>query len=133
MELLDLIPRNGRIRASRPPRKEASIGGFAVLGQEIDPRAKIRGALHASSGRKPWRPACGHLERSDLAYEQSPRPDNRWPGRTMRRMMAELFGRCDGTNHGKRFDAHRRLLGWHAGRERHRGVRVYDCVRRPRR
>jgi TPP-dependent pyruvate/acetoin dehydrogenase alpha subunit len=103
MELLDLYREMARIRAFEVAAEEASIGGFAVLGQEIDPRAKIRGALHASIGQEAVAAGvCRHLERSDLLTSS-----HRGHGHTlakgadMRRMMAELFGRCDGTNHGK--------------------------------
>lgn len=103
MELLDLYRQMARIRAFEAAAEEASIGGFAVLGQEIDPRAKIRGALHASIGQEAVAAGvCRHLERSDLVTSS-----HRGHGHTlakgadMRRMMAELFGRCDGTNRGK--------------------------------
>jgi acetoin:2,6-dichlorophenolindophenol oxidoreductase subunit alpha len=103
MELLDLYREMARIRAFEAAAEQASIGGFAVLGQEIDPRAKIRGALHASIGQEAVAAGvCRHLERTDLVTSS-----HRGHGHTlakgadMRRMMAELFGRSDGTNHGK--------------------------------
>lgn len=92
-----------RIRGFELAAEEASIGGFAVLGQEVDPRARIRGALHASIGQEGVAVGvCANLERSDLLTSS-----HRGHGHTlakganMSRMMAELFGRKDGTNRGK--------------------------------
>jgi acetoin:2,6-dichlorophenolindophenol oxidoreductase subunit alpha len=103
MELLSLYREMARIRAFELAAEEASVGGFAVLGQEVDPRARIRGPLHASIGQEGVAAGvCAHLDRSDLLVSS-----HRGHGHTlakganMSRMMAELFGRRDGTNHGK--------------------------------
>ena len=103
MELLSLYRSMARIRAFEVAAEEASIGGFAVLGQQVDPRAKIRGALHASIGQEGVAAGvCAHLHLQDLLTSS-----HRGHGHTlakgadMRRMMAELFGRRDGTNSGK--------------------------------
>lgn len=103
MELLSLYRDMARIRAFELAAEEASIGGFAVLGQQVDPRAKIRGALHASIGQEGIAAGvCAHLELKDLLTSS-----HRGHGHTlakgadMRRMMAELYGRRDGSNMGK--------------------------------
>src|SRR4051794_36690366 len=103
MELISLYRNMARIRAFELAAEEASIGGFSVLGQQVDPRAKIRGALHASIGQEGVAAGvCAHLGFQDLLTSS-----HRGHGHTlakgadMRRMMAELFGRRDGTNMGK--------------------------------
>lgn len=103
MELLSLYRSMARIRAFELAAEEASIGGIAALGQQIDPRAKVRGPLHVSIGQEAVAAGvCAHLERADLLTSS-----HRGHGHTlakgadMRRMMAELFGRRDGTNGGK--------------------------------
>ena len=103
MELLSLYRSMARIRAFELAAEEASIGGIAALGQQIDERAKVRGPLHVSIGQEAVAAGvCAHLERADLLTSS-----HRGHGHTlakgadMRRMMAELFGRRDGTNGGK--------------------------------
>ncbi|MCO5396665.1 thiamine pyrophosphate-dependent dehydrogenase E1 component subunit alpha [Ralstonia soli] len=103
MELLSLYRSMARIRAFELAAEELSIGGVAVLGQLIDERAKVRGPLHVSIGQEGVAAGvCAHLERNDLLTSS-----HRGHGHTlakgadMRRMMAEVFGRRDGTNSGK--------------------------------
>lgn len=103
MELLSLYRSMARIRAFEVAAEELSVGGVAVLGQHIDERAKVRGPLHGSIGQEAVAAGvCAHLERDDLLTSS-----HRGHGHTlakgadMRRMMAELFGRRDGTNSGK--------------------------------
>ena len=103
MDLLSLYRSMARIRAFELAAEEASIGGVAALGQAIDPNAKVRGPLHVSIGQEAIAAGvCAHLHREDLLTSS-----HRGHGHTlakgadMRRMMAELFGRRDGTNGGK--------------------------------
>jgi acetoin:2,6-dichlorophenolindophenol oxidoreductase subunit alpha len=103
MNLISLYRSMARIRAFELAAEEASIGGVAALGQQIDPRSKVRGPLHVSIGQEAVAAGvCAHLEREDLLTSS-----HRGHGHTlakgadMQRMMAELFGRRDGTNGGK--------------------------------
>ncbi|WP_260433891.1 thiamine pyrophosphate-dependent dehydrogenase E1 component subunit alpha [Burkholderia sp. Bp8998] len=103
MELLSLYRSMARIRAFELAAEELSIGGVAVLGQKIDERAKIRGPLHGSIGQEGVAAGvCAHLVQDDLLTSS-----HRGHGHTlakgadMKRMMAEMFGRRDGTNSGK--------------------------------
>lgn len=92
-----------RIRAFELAAEEASIGGVAALGQQIDPAAKVRGPLHVSIGQEAVATGvCAHLVREDLLTSS-----HRGHGHTlakganMNRMMAELYGKRDGFNGGK--------------------------------
>jgi len=103
MELIDLYRGMARIRAFELAAEAASVGGVAALGQAIDPRSKVRGPLHVSIGQEAVAVAvCAHLQRADLLTSS-----HRGHGHTlakggdMRRMMAELYGRRDGSNGGK--------------------------------
>lgn len=103
MDLLSLYRIMARIRAFELAAEELSIGGVAALGQPLDPRTKVRGPLHVSIGQEAIAAGvCTHLRRDDLLTSS-----HRGHGHTlakggdMRRMMAELFGRRDGTNGGK--------------------------------
>jgi pyruvate dehydrogenase E1 component alpha subunit len=103
MDLLSLYRVMARIRAFELAAEEASIGGVAALGQQLDPRTKVRGPLHVSIGQEAIAAGvCAHLRLDDLLTSS-----HRGHGHTlakggdMRRMMAELFGRRDGTNGGK--------------------------------
>lgn len=101
--LVDLYRTMVRIRAFELAAEQASLGGVAVWGQPVDPRAKVRGPLHVSIGQEAVAAGvCAHLVREDLLTSS-----HRGHGHTlakgadMRRMMAELFGRTGGCNRGK--------------------------------
>jgi TPP-dependent pyruvate/acetoin dehydrogenase alpha subunit len=103
MTLLSLYQSMARIRAFELAAEEASIGGVAALGQQIDPAAKVRGPLHVSIGQEAVATGvCAHLVREDLLTSS-----HRGHGHTlakganMNRMMAELYGKRDGFNGGK--------------------------------
>ena len=93
-----------RIRAFENAAEIASQGGVAAWG--LDESAKpalVRGPLHLSTGQEAV-PAgvCAHLSPQDLLTST-----HRGHGHTLakgadvKRMMAELFGRATGSNHGK--------------------------------
>jgi acetoin:2,6-dichlorophenolindophenol oxidoreductase subunit alpha len=92
-----------RIRAFEEAAETASLGGVQVFGAAADSRAKVRGPLHLSIGQEAV-PAgvCAHLQTADLLTST-----HRGHGHTLakgaevRHMMAELFGRRDGSNGGK--------------------------------
>ena len=101
--MIDLYRTMARIRAFELAAEVASQGGVGVLGAQVDERAKVRGPLHLSIGQEGVAAGvCAHLTRSDLLTST-----HRGHGHTlakggdMRRMMAELFGRADGSNGGK--------------------------------
>jgi TPP-dependent pyruvate/acetoin dehydrogenase alpha subunit len=103
MDLLSLYRIMARIRAFETAAEEKSIGGVSVLGQQADPNTRVRGPLHVSIGQEAIAAGvCAHLHRDDLLTSS-----HRGHGHTlakgadMRRMMAELYGRRDGTNGGK--------------------------------
>ncbi len=103
MDLLSLYRTMARIRAFEMAAEEKSIGGVAALGQQVDPRTRVRGPLHVSIGQEAIAAGvCAHLRPEDLLTSS-----HRGHGHTlakgadMRRMMAELYGRRDGTNGGK--------------------------------
>jgi TPP-dependent pyruvate/acetoin dehydrogenase alpha subunit len=103
MTLLSLYQSMARIRAFELAAEEASIGGVAALGQQIDLAAKVRGPLHVSIGQEAVATGvCAHLVREDLLTSS-----HRGHGHTlakganMNRMMAELYGKRDGFNGGK--------------------------------
>ncbi|MBL8334189.1 MAG: thiamine pyrophosphate-dependent dehydrogenase E1 component subunit alpha [Rubrivivax sp.] len=92
-----------RIRAFEEAAEHASLGGVAALGQQMDPNTRVRGPLHVSIGQEAVAAGvCAQLQHADLLTSS-----HRGHGHTlakgadMRRMMAELFGRRDGTNGGK--------------------------------
>ena len=102
-QLLPLYRTMARIRAFELAAETASQGGVGVLGAKVDERAKVRGPLHLSIGQEAVAVGvCAHLQREDLLTST-----HRGHGHTlakggdMRRMMAELFGRADGSNGGK--------------------------------
>jgi len=102
-ELIPLYRGMARIRAFELAAETASQGGVGVLGAQLDERAKVRGPLHLSIGQEAVAVGvCAHLQREDLLTST-----HRGHGHTlakggdMRRMMAELFGRADGSNGGK--------------------------------
>ena len=101
--MIDLYRTMARIRAFELAAEIASQGGVGVLGAKVDERAKVRGPLHLSIGQEGVAAGvCAHLSREDLLTST-----HRGHGHTlakggdMRRMMAELFGRADGSNGGK--------------------------------
>lgn len=103
MQLIDLYRTMARIRAFEQAAEEASVGGVAALGQQIDPRSKVRGPLHVSIGQEAVAVGvCAQLQREDLLTSS-----HRGHGHTlakggdMRRMMAELYGKREGCNGGK--------------------------------
>lgn len=103
MNMIDLYRTMARIRAFELAAEVASQGGVQVLGAKLDDRAKVRGPLHLSIGQEAVAAGvCAHLDRQDLLTST-----HRGHGHTlakggdMRRMMAELFGRADGSNGGK--------------------------------
>lgn len=101
--MIELYRTMARIRAFELAAEVASQGGVGVLGAQVDERAKVRGPLHLSIGQEAVATGvCAHLTRDDLLTST-----HRGHGHTlakggnMRRMMAELFGRADGSNGGK--------------------------------
>jgi acetoin:2,6-dichlorophenolindophenol oxidoreductase subunit alpha len=101
--MIELYRTMARIRAFELAAEVASQGGVGVLGAQVDERAKVRGPLHLSIGQEAVATGvCAHLAREDLLTST-----HRGHGHTlakggnMRRMMAELFGRADGSNGGK--------------------------------
>ena len=101
--MIELYRTMARIRAFELAAEVASQGGVGVLGAKVDERAKVRGPLHLSIGQEAVASGvCAHLSRQDLLTST-----HRGHGHTlakggdMRRMMAELFGRADGSNGGK--------------------------------
>lgn len=101
--MIDLYRTMARIRAFELAAEVASQGGVQVLGARMSDSAKVRGPLHLSIGQEAVAAGvCAHLGREDLLTST-----HRGHGHTlakggdMRRMMAELFGRADGSNGGK--------------------------------
>jgi acetoin:2,6-dichlorophenolindophenol oxidoreductase subunit alpha len=101
--MIDLYRTMARIRAFELAAEVASQGGVQVLGATLSDSAKVRGPLHLSIGQEAVAAGvCAHLTREDLLTST-----HRGHGHTlakggdMRRMMAELFGRADGSNGGK--------------------------------
>ena len=101
--MIDLYRTMARIRAFELAAEVASQGGVGVLGATFDERSQVRGPLHLSIGQEGVAAGvCAHLSRDDLLTST-----HRGHGHTlakggnMRRMMAELFGRADGSNGGK--------------------------------
>lgn len=103
-DLIDLYRTMVRIRAFEDAAEVASQGGVQAWGLSASSKpALVRGPLHLSTGQEAV-PAgvCAHLCPSDLLTST-----HRGHGHTlakgadMQRMMAELFGRSTGYNHGK--------------------------------
>lgn len=103
MKPIDLYRSMTRIRAFEQAAEEASVGGVAVLGQQTDSRAKVRGPLHVSIGQEAVAAGvCAHLQRADyLTSSHRGHGHTLAKGGDMRRMMAELYGRSGGCNGGK--------------------------------
>ncbi|HEY5306977.1 MAG TPA: thiamine pyrophosphate-dependent enzyme, partial [Casimicrobiaceae bacterium] len=93
-----------RIRAFENAAEIASQGGVQAWGLATSAKpALVRGPLHLSTGQEAVAAGvCANLERVDLLTST-----HRGHGHTLakgadvNRMMAELFGRASGTNHGK--------------------------------
>src|SRR5664279_3561142 len=102
--LLDLYRTMARIRAFENAAEIASQGGVQAWGLTTSAKpALVRGPLHLSTGQEAVAAGvCANLERTDLLTST-----HRGHGHTLakgadvNRMMAELFGRATGTNHGK--------------------------------
>ena len=102
--LLALYRTMARIRAVENAAEIASQGGVQAWGLATSAKpALVRGPLHLSTGQEAVAAGvCANLERADLLTST-----HRGHGHTLakgadvNRMMAELFGRASGTNHGK--------------------------------
>jgi TPP-dependent pyruvate/acetoin dehydrogenase alpha subunit len=102
--LLALYRTMARIRAFENAAEIASQGGVQAWGLSTSARpALVRGPLHLSTGQEAVAVGvCANLRREDLLTST-----HRGHGHTLakgadvNRMMAELFGRATGTNHGK--------------------------------
>ncbi len=102
--LLDLYRTMARIRAFENAAEIASQGGVQAWGLEASATpARVRGPLHLSTGQEAVATGvCANLVRADLLTST-----HRGHGHTLakgadvNRMMAELFGKSTGTNHGK--------------------------------
>lgn len=102
--LLDLYRTMARIRAFENAAEIASQGGVQAWGLSTSAKpALVRGPLHLSTGQEAVAVGvCANLAREDLLTST-----HRGHGHTLakgaevNRMMAELFGRATGTNHGK--------------------------------
>jgi pyruvate dehydrogenase E1 component alpha subunit len=102
--LLALYGTMARIRAFENAAEIASQGGVQAWGLTTSAQpALVRGPLHLSTGQEAVAAGvCANLDRADLLTST-----HRGHGHTLAkgaavdRMMAELFGRATGTNHGK--------------------------------
>jgi TPP-dependent pyruvate/acetoin dehydrogenase alpha subunit len=102
--LLALYGTMARIRAFENAAEIASQGGVQAWGLATSAQpALVRGPLHLSTGQEAVAAGvCANLSRADLLTST-----HRGHGHTLakgadvNRMMAELFGRASGTNHGK--------------------------------
>ena len=102
--LLALYRTMARIRAFENAAEIASQGGVQAWGLEASAKpALVRGPLHLSTGQEAVATGvCANLTREDLLTST-----HRGHGHTLakgadvNRMMAELFGKATGTNHGK--------------------------------
>jgi len=101
--MIDLYRTMARIRAFELAAEVASQGGVQVLGAKMDDRAKVRGPLHLSIGQEAVAVGvCAHLTQQDmLTSTHRGHGHTLAKGGNMRHMMAELFGRADGSNGGK--------------------------------
>jgi len=103
-QLLALYRTMARIRAFENAAEIASQGGVQAWGLSTSAKpALVRGPLHLSTGQEAVAVGvCANLLREDLLTST-----HRGHGHTLakgadvNRMMAELFGRATGTNHGK--------------------------------
>ena len=113
-----------RIRAFEEAAEEASLGGVQAFGAASTGAAKVRGPLHLSIGQEAVAAGvCAHLQREDLLTST-----HRGHGHTLakgadvNKMMARAVRPCRRPQRRQgRLDAHRRLLGRHARRQRRRG------------
>src|SRR3954469_15292685 len=102
--LMALYRTMARIRAFENAAEIASQGGVQAWGLKTsDKPALVRGPLHLSTGQEGVAAGvCANLSRADLLTST-----HRGHGHTLakgadvNRMMAELFGKATGTNHGK--------------------------------
>ncbi len=102
--LTHLYSTMARIRAFENAAEIASQGGVQAWGLKTsDKPALVRGPLHLSTGQEAVATGvCANLVREDLLTST-----HRGHGHTLakgadvNRMMAELFGKATGTNHGK--------------------------------
>ena len=125
--LLSLYRTMARIRAFENAAEEASKGGVAAFGAALGTQALVRGPLHLSTGQEAV-PAgvCANLERADLITST-----HRGHGHTIakgadvdRDDVRALRPRDRLQRRQGRLDAHRRLLGRHARRQRRRRGRA---------
>ncbi len=122
-----------RIRAFEEAAEEASLGGVQAFGAASTGAAKVRGPLHLSIGQEAVAAGvCAHLQRDDLltsthrghGHTLAKGADvNKHDGRAVR-------PRRRSQRRQGRLDAHRRLLGRHARRQRRRGGGSADRLRR---
>ena len=102
--LIALYRTMARIRAFEDAAEIASQGGVQAWGLKTSAKpALVRGPLHLSTGQEAVAAGvCANLTREDLLTST-----HRGHGHTLakgadvNRMMAELFGKATGTNHGK--------------------------------
>ena len=102
--LIALYRTMARIRAFENAAEIASQGGVQAWGLKTSAKpALVRGPLHLSTGQEAVAAGvCANLTREDLLTST-----HRGHGHTLakgadvNRMMAELFGKATGTNHGK--------------------------------
>jgi pyruvate dehydrogenase E1 component alpha subunit len=102
--LIALYRTMARIRAFENAAEIASQGGVQAWGLQTSAKpALVRGPLHLSTGQEAVAAGvCANLTRADLLTST-----HRGHGHTLakgadvNRMMAELFGKATGTNHGK--------------------------------
>ena len=104
LRLTALYRTMARIRAFENAAEVASQGGVQAWGLQASAKpALVRGPLHLSTGQEAVAAGvCANLQREDLLTST-----HRGHGHTLakgadvKRMMAELFGKASGTNHGK--------------------------------
>jgi pyruvate dehydrogenase E1 component alpha subunit len=104
LRLVALYRTMARIRAFENAAEIASQGGVQAWGLQTSAKpALVRGPLHLSTGQEAVAAGvCANLTRADLLTST-----HRGHGHTLakgadvNRMMAELFGKATGTNHGK--------------------------------
>jgi pyruvate dehydrogenase E1 component alpha subunit len=104
LRLAALYRTMARIRAFEDAAEIASQGGVQAWGVQASAKpAQVRGPLHLSTGQEAVAAGvCANLTRADLLTST-----HRGHGHTLAkgadvdRMMAELFGKAAGTNHGK--------------------------------
>ena len=122
-----------RIRAFEDAAEEASSRAASPPSGRAFRARTCAGRCTCRPARKPWPPVCARIcERATCSPPPTAATATRWPrAPTPARMMAELFGARDRHQPGQgRLDAHRRLLGRHAGRQRRGRGRHPDRGRR---